>query len=382
MSTSKSQKAGCPRICIITTPRPKAGILPLSNLVDVLYPLSSYLYIITGNEAGKVLDERKHIRGHSIRSRPRKNIFLEAIRYLALQIRISYRALSQLKNVDMFIFFEGECLLLPLLVAKIFCKPAVLSLAASMPNMIDAEKKISLASKMLKALELINYRLCDKIVLFSRLLVKDWHLEDYQDKILIAHNHFLDLNAFEVGEKSAEKEYMIGYIGRLEIEKGVLNFAEALQELSEHLDSGKLLIGGNGSLSNEVTDLIEKADLSNRLIMPGWIGHDDLPGYLRELRFIVLPSYTEGLPNIMLEAMASGSVVLATPVGAIPDYISDGKTGFLMSDNSPRCIVQNIIRALESPNLDKIVENARGVVEREFTYEATIKGWKGALEHI
>jgi glycosyltransferase involved in cell wall biosynthesis len=84
----------------------------------------------------------------------------------------------------------------------------------------------------------------------------------------------------------------------------------------------------------------------------------------------------------MLEAMASGSIILSTPVGAIPDYINDGETGFIMEDNSPKCIIENVIRVLEFPNLDKIAENARDLVEREFTYEAAIKGWKDALEVI
>jgi len=382
MSALKQPNEKNPRICIVTTPRHKAGILPLSNLVDVLYPLSGYLYVITGNEAGKVLEERKYICGHSIKSRPRKNLILEAIRYIFLQIRISYRALSKVKSVDMFIFFEGECLLLPLLVAKIFRRPAILSLAASMPNMIDAEKEVSLVSKMLKALELINYRLCDKIVLFSPRLIKEWHLENYRNKILIAHNHFLDLKEFDMGEMSTKREYLVGYIGRLEVEKGVLNFAMSLPELLKYFNIERFLICGNGSLSENVANIFRENNLYNRIIMPGWIGHEDLPRYLKEIRLTVLPSYTEGLPNIMLEAMASGSIILSTPVGAIPDYINDGETGFIMEDNSPKCIIENVIRVLEFPNLDKIAENARDLVEREFTYEAAIKGWKDALEVI
>jgi glycosyltransferase involved in cell wall biosynthesis len=106
--------------------------------------------------------------------------------------------------------------------------------------------------------------------------------------------------------------------------------------------------------------------LTARVDLPGWISHDDLPGYLNQLRLLVLPSYTEGLPNIMLEAMACGTPVLATPVGAIPDVIIDGKTGFIMENNSPECIAENVIRALNSPDLERIAENGRRFVEENF----------------
>ena len=100
------------------------------------------------------------------------------------------------------------------------------------------------------------------------------------------------------------------------------------------------------------------------------------------MKQVVLPSYTEGLPNIMLEAMACGTPVLATPVGAIPNVIKDGETGFIMKDNSPECIAENVIRALNHPNLERIAGNARALVEREFTYERAVERWREVLKTI
>jgi glycosyltransferase involved in cell wall biosynthesis len=84
----------------------------------------------------------------------------------------------------------------------------------------------------------------------------------------------------------------------------------------------------------------------------------------------------------MLEAMACGTPVLATPVGAIPDVIKDGETGFIMEDNSPECIARNIIRALNHPNLEQIAQNARALVEKEFTFEKAVERYREILDSL
>ena len=160
-----------------------------------------------------------------------------------------------------------------------------------------------------------------------------------------------------------------------------MNLARSIPELLKHFSQDLILIGGSGPLAEKMVEAIGKDNLA-RVKMPGWINHQDLPGYLKDLRLLILPSYTEGLPNIMLEAMACGAVVLATPVGAISNYIKDGETGFLMEDNSPNCIIENAVRALESPELDRIARNARRLVEKEFSYEVAVRNWQSALESI
>ena len=80
--------------------------------------------------------------------------------------------------------------------------------------------------------------------------------------------------------------------------------------------------------------------------------------------------------------MACGTPVLATSVGGVPDLIKDGETGFIMKDNTPECVAENVIRALNGLNLNEIAKNARALVEREFTYEAAVERYRKILEGI
>ncbi|MDR9817357.1 MAG: glycosyltransferase family 4 protein [Candidatus Methanoculleus thermohydrogenotrophicum] len=175
---------------------------------------------------------------------------------------------------------------------------------------------------------------------------------------------------------------LIGYIGRLSGEKGVQHFAQALPAILSDQQALRVLIGGDGQLKETIEASLQEQGVTARVDLPGWISHDDLPRYLNQLRLLVLPSYTEGLPNIMLEAMACGTPVLATPVGAIPDVIIDGKTGFIMENNSPECIAENVIRALSSPDLEQIAEDGRRFVEENFTFERVVERWKEVLGEI
>jgi glycosyltransferase involved in cell wall biosynthesis len=166
------------------------------------------------------------------------------------------------------------------------------------------------------------------------------------------------------------------------VEKGIQHFSQALPIILNDQQNLRVLIGGDGPLRELIEVPLQEEKFSTRIDLSGWISHDDLPIYLNQLRLLVLPSYTEGLPNIMLEAMACGTPVLATPVGAIPDVIIDGKTGFIMENNSPECITRNVVRALSSPNLEQIAESGRRFVEEQFTFERVVERWKEVLEEI
>jgi len=370
-----------PNIGVITFPISEAGNIPLSNLVDILEALSNNFYLITGNDGYTFFKDDKRIHAYGIKHERGTNSFTRIIKYIYVQLKISYQLAKVAKKVDLWIFFiGGDSLLLPMLTAKLLREKVVLAFAGSSVGTLKATNDNFF--KPVEILSKINCMLSNRILLYSPNLIKEWNLEKYRNKISIAHKHFLDFDKFKIKKKFGERDNLVGYIGRLSEEKGTLNFVKAIPEISKEKDNLEFLIGGDGQLCDKIKKHLDENNLNDKVKLAGWIPHDELPDYLNELKLVVLPSYTEGLPNLMLEAMACDTPVLATSVGAIPDMITDGETGFIMGNNSPACIAENVIRAIEHPDLEMIVGNARVLVEREFTYEAAVEKYRKILEEF
>jgi glycosyltransferase involved in cell wall biosynthesis len=207
-------------------------------------------------------------------------------------------------------------------------------------------------------------------------------LERYREKIAIAHEHLLDFEVFGVELPLNKRPVTVGYIGRLAEEKGVWNFIRALPWIIAGRRDIHVFIGGDGPLLQELQEYVKNSGLAERVTFVGWIPHEDLPRRLNGLRLLVLPSYTEGLPNIMLEAMACGTPVLATPVGAIPDFIRDGATGFILASNTPEGIAASVLAALDRPELESVANAAGDYVREEITCERAMEQFAAVIDDI
>jgi len=96
----------------------------------------------------------------------------------------------------------------------------------------------------------------------------------------------------------------------------------------------------------------------------------------------VFPSRADGLPNTILEALACGSIVLATPIGGIPDVIKDNVTGYYIYDSlEPINIANHIIRILNMPKdrLKEVSLNGKRFVEKYYGYTATLSRWRNII---
>jgi glycosyltransferase involved in cell wall biosynthesis len=192
---------------------------------------------------------------------------------------------------------------------------------------------------------------------------------------------FVDTLKFYPNVRLLDREDLVAYIGRFSGEKGIINFLDAITLLIDTNPKLTFLIAGNGPLNDEVREKIRKID-NERIKLIDWISYDDLPLILNQVKLLVLPSFTEGLPNIAIESMACGTLVLASSVGGIPDIIKQGRTGFILRNNSPKCIAEGIIGAMEHSNLDDIIRKALILINENYTFKVAVKRYLEILNGL
>ena len=390
----KKQAGGQASICLITTPvteilgKTGGGNIQIEKMLHILEPLTTEIYLIDGNyPEDAVFSPKIHLM--NINSDDKKQwMLIRTLKYVRTQLRISYNLVKIANKIDICVFFVGAMAFsLPLLSAKLLRKRTVLIATGSAAKSAEQQYKDRFFGKggfiyshIIGILEIINRDLADRIVVESTSLVSELGLSKYVNKVSGNGAIFTDMDFFRPRKKLNERRKIVGYIGRLGNEKGAMNFAKAIHLILSK-DSGiEFLIGGDGPLRNKIEEELKCSKTNNKVELTGLIPHESIPIYLNEITLIVFPSYTEGLPNIVLEAMACGTPVLATPVGGVPDLIKEGKTGFILEDNSPECIARNVTRALEHPKLDEIVRNARTLVEKKYPYEAAVERYRKILE--
>ena len=137
-------------------------------------------------------------------------------------------------------------------------------------------------------------------------------------------------------------------------------------------------------------DGAERVKLEARVSVLGLTGRFAMPGFTAELdRFlpwadvVVLPSYTEGLPNVALEASVAGVPIVATAVGGTPEVVADGATGLLVPSGQPDALAAALNRLLDSGELRRSMGDAGHRRMREqFTFEAQAERYRALFEKL
>lgn len=167
----------------------------------------------------------------------------------------------------------------------------------------------------------------------------------------------------------SENEILIGVIGRFSPEKGHRYFVDALKIIAETHNHVKAVFVGDGQERAAVTEAIRRADLESKVILTGF--QDDVSSFYHACDIICLPSLSEGMPNVALEAMMFAKPVVAFRVGGIPEVVQDGVTGILVQPENPDALAKALIGLMAAPSLmEQMGMAGRMRVEAEFNPRA------------
>lgn len=155
-------------------------------------------------------------------------------------------------------------------------------------------------------------------------------------------------------------------VGRLSGQKGHLLLIEAAARLKRQGHTFELVLVGDGELRGEIEARIRAAGLQDRIRITGWASEDRVREEILESRGLILTSFAEGLPVVIMEAMALRRVVLATTIAAIPELVQPGETGWLFAAGSAEQAADAIRQCLAaSPETCRAMgERARDRVTR------------------
>ncbi len=189
----------------------------------------------------------------------------------------------------------------------------------------------------------------------------------------------MDTNIFNEKIAFSKRTPIIGYLGRLSSEKGICQILDAARILRNK--GIQFEIVGDGPLREKVEERLILPDMEH-IRFSGWKKYDEIPDFLNKICLLLLPSSGEGLPNVVLEAMACSTPVLCNPVGGIPDLIINGETGFLLLDDSAQGLAERILEVMAHPNIEGIGRRGRDRIVENYSIKRAIAKWKNLFDEI
>ena len=242
------------------------------------------------------------------------------------------------------------------------------SFAVHGPEEFDKPQLISLRTKIERA------RFVVAITSYCRSQIFRHCGHDHWGRVHVVHCA-LDQEFLGAQPEPFPKAPRIVTVGRLNEQKGQLLLVEAAARLAKRGVDFEIVLVGDGEMRGEIEAMVAREGLGARVRITGWASNQEVREQLNAARFMILPSFAEGLPVVIMEALALGRPVLTTYVGGIPELVGDD-CGWLIPAGSIDAIADGIERALA---LDDAQLRALGHAGREKVlkeHDATIEAGK------
>lgn len=265
---------------------------------------------------------------------------------------------------------------IPAIIARwLFRKPLVVRCGYQWSIFLKRQNASAIKQWVVKLIEFASYQSADSIILATE-EDADYVSTSYaipKTKINIVPN-YVDTNLFKPMDFEKEKN-SVCFVGRLESQKNLVNLIRAAQGTESNL-----IFYGEGSLRDELQKLAH--ELGVYASFRGRISNEELPKALNACEIFILPSWHEGNPKALLEAMSCGLPVVGTNVEGISSIIRDNENGLLCETESNS--IQSAIKKLSSDvNLrDKLGKSAREMIESGYSLQSAIEKEKRVLHKI
>jgi glycosyltransferase involved in cell wall biosynthesis len=184
-------------------------------------------------------------------------------------------------------------------------------------------------------------------------------------------------------ERQPGRPYILA-VGRLEPGKGWKELIGTANLVARQRPGCRFVIAGGGSLEGSLQRLIQERRLASQVVLLGHVpGRSDLAGLYQGAAVFVHPSLHEGLPTVLLEAMACGCPAVATAVGGALDVIEPGRNGFLVPPGDPERMARAILNCLDDPGLcSRVGAAARETIEARYTWPIVSRNYLDEYEHL
>ena len=268
-----------------------------------------------------------------------------------------------------------------LLAGRLYRRPVVLTVHGSDLNLLPDRGLIRLAAKFIlsniDAIICVSHDLKDKI--FT--LISD------RNKVIVIPNG-VDPKSFPKPDRSSKCERII-WVGRMTPEKGLKYLIQAMRKVVDDLPHVHLDLIGDGELGPTLEAQAAELKLTDNIHFLGTQPHSEVPLFINRADLFVLPSLREGLPLVLLEAMAMARPVIASSVGGIPEIFSADEAippVRLVASKDVDALSQAILDILSQPQLAAAMgENGRRTIYKKYTWSGlaarTLDLYNTALDH-
>lgn len=258
--------------------------------------------------------------------------------------------------------------LIPLIKTKL---PVITTMHGSIVEHVASMELIDLKSFFSRILgRTVSYAISKNLMKSSNKVVVISESVDEQIKKYYNFDNFEiiynGVNTYKFYPNEFEDNYIL-YVGRLGHGKGIFDLLKAAEMLTKDTNI-KLLIAGKGELEGKISSILKNEGLTNVKLL-GHVKQEDLINLYQNAKIFVFPSHYEGLPTVILEAMASGLPIVTTSVSGCKDLINDGYNGLLVPPEDPGKLYDAIFRLLNEPELcEYLGKNARSTAENVYSW--------------